>query len=126
MNDSEFLESIAKSRVSFLAMLADKIRETDAALVHLGGNSKYSICAVEDAYRRFHDLCGISSTLGLDATGRVARTIDAILSVPFRARRGLSQDELRKLNGGLRFLNLIACNEMRSREFLIVLASDHL
>jgi hypothetical protein len=117
MNDSEFLESFAESRTNFLSMLARKIQETDAALAHLAIGDVYSICAVDDAYRRFHDLCGISSTLGLEATCRVARTIDAILSVPFRARRGLSNEELEKLRSGLCFLQLTVHNETRSSDF---------
>jgi len=117
MDNPDFLESVAESRIHFLSMLAAKIQETNSALAHMVIGDAYSICAVEDAYRRFHDLCGISATAGLDVTCRVARTIDAILSVPFRARRGLSLSELDKLKNSLQLLQLTASNEMRSKEF---------
>jgi|GEM_PF-3344042 len=117
MDDLDYLESVADTRVHFLSILAEKIRETEEAFPHLAIGDTYSICAVEDAYRRFHDLCGISSTAGLDVTCRVARTIDAILSAPFRARRGLSLGELDKLKSTLQLLRLTASNEMRPKEF---------
>jgi len=116
MNDLDILDGVAETRALFLSILAEKVRDTHAALKHMAIGDTYSVCAVHDAYRRFHDLCGISSTAGLDVTCRVARTVDAILSVPFRAQRGLSLNELEKLKNGLQLLQLTAINEVRSKD----------
>jgi hypothetical protein len=114
MNASQFTERIAKVRARFAANLADKIRQTDAALPHLAGDGSAAVDAVATAYRRFHDMCGVGSTLGFEATGRVARTLDAILIGPFRDRRGLSEGELVRLTEGLESLRIVARTETES------------
>jgi hypothetical protein len=114
MDESQFAERLAEIRARFAAKLADKIRETNAALPHLAGDGSDAADAVATAYRRFHDMCGIGSTIGFEATGRVARTLDAILIGPFRDQRGLSGGELAKLTEGLESLRIAARTEMKS------------
>jgi len=114
MAESDFAERIAKIRARFAAKLADNIHETDVALPHLTGGGSDAVDAVAAAYRRFHDVCGIGATIGFEATGRVARTIDSLLIGPFRGRRALSGDELAKLTEGLESLRIAARAEMSS------------
>lgn len=114
MDESQFAKRIAVVRARFAAKLADKIRETRAALPRLVGDGGAAADAVATAYRRFHDMGGIGSTIGFEATGRVARTLDAILIGPFRDQRGLSGAELAKLTEGLEFLRIAARTEMES------------
>ena len=116
MNESEFAERIAKIRVRFVSKLADKIRQTDAALHQLSGDGSEAADAVATAYRQFHDVCGIGATIGFEATGRSARALDAILVGPFRDHRGLSEAELVKLKEGLETLRIAARTEMQSTD----------
>ena len=110
--ESNFDERIAVIRARFAAKLTDKIKETDAALPHLRGDGSSVVDAVAAAYRRFHDICGIATTIGFEATGQAARAIDAILIGPFRERRALSDDEMVKLTEGLASFRSAARTEM--------------
>ena len=116
MDETEFADRIAKIRARFVSKLSDNIRETDAALQHLTGGESGAIDAVAAVYRRFHDICGIGETIGFEATGRVARILDAILIGPFREQRGLSGDELAKLKEALQSLRATAQTEMQSTD----------
>jgi tetraacyldisaccharide-1-P 4'-kinase len=115
MDESQFAERIAQIRARFAAKLVDKLQQTDAALPHLAGDGTDSADAVEAAYRRFHDVCGIGRTIGFEQTGRAARILDAILIGPFRDHRGLSNDELAKLKDGLAALRIVAQTELHQR-----------
>lgn len=114
MDDPQFAERIAQIRVRFAAKLAEKIKDTDASLQRLAGDGNDAADAVASIYRRFHDIYGIGSTLGFEATGRLARTVGTILFGPFQAHRGLSRDELARLRESFEALRLVARNEMRS------------
>jgi hypothetical protein len=114
MSESEFAERIARVRTRFVTRFADKLQETDATLPHLAGDGADAANAVEAAYRRFHDMCGIGPTIGFDATGRAAKVLDAILIAPFRGRRGLSSDELARFQEGLETLRAAGRTEMES------------
>jgi chemotaxis protein histidine kinase CheA len=116
VSESIFVERIAFIRARFVARLAEMIADTDAALVHMSGNEAEAVDAVDAAYRRFHDVVGISSTVGLKATGLAAQTIDAILTRPFRERRGLSADELASLRDGLVSLRATATADTKSKD----------
>lgn len=115
MAESDFVERIATIRARFVAKLDEKIRKTHAALPYLSGDSRDAIDEVAAAYRLFHDICGIGPTIGFDVTGRAASRIDAILIGPFRARRGLSTDELTKLTKRLACLRIVARAECTQR-----------
>jgi len=114
MDESEFADRIAKIRARFAAKLTDKITETDAALAHMTGGGTDAADTVATVYRRFHDVCGMGATIGFEATGRVARTLDTILVGPFRDHRGLSDDELAKVKEGLESLRIVARTELQS------------
>ena len=60
-----------------------------------------AVATVDAAYRRFHDICGMASTVGFTVTGRAAKELDAILVVAFRAQRGLTEAELTNARTGL-------------------------
>jgi len=116
MDESQFAERIAKIRARFAAKLADKIQQTDAVLPRLTGDGSDAVEAVATAYRWFHDVCGIGETVGFEATGRLARNLDAVLVGPFRDHRGLSADELVKLKEALESLRIGARTEMKSND----------
>jgi chemotaxis protein histidine kinase CheA len=107
MSELAFAERIAAVRARFIAKFADKLQETDAALPDLAGDEASAANAVEAAYRRFHDICGIGPTIGFAAIGQSAKVLDAILIAPFRSRRGLSFDELARFKQS--FETLRAC-----------------
>lgn len=114
MSESEFDERIAKIRARFVTKFAEKLRDTDAAVSQLTGDGADATAATEATYRRFHDMCGIGSTIGLNATGQAAKALDAILIAPFRAQRGLSSEELVKFKGCLEALRAAGQSEMGS------------
>jgi hypothetical protein len=114
--ETQFAERIAKVRARFISKLAETIEATDAALTQLAGDGGDAIEAVATAYRRFHDMVGISSTIGFEATGQVARILDAILMRPFRERRGLQGDELARLKEGLEALQITALTEIQPKD----------
>jgi hypothetical protein len=115
-DEALFTKRMAAIRARFASKLAEKIRETDAALPRFGGDGSDAIDAVAIAYRRFHDVCGIGSTIGFQATGQSARSLEGILSGPFRDHRGLSTDELAGLKQGLESLRIAAETEMQSTD----------
>jgi hypothetical protein len=80
------------------------------------GDGSGAVNAVGIAYRWFHDVSGIGPTLGFEGTGRQARTCADMLADPFRARRGLSADELALLTNGVESLRIVALKETRSTE----------
>jgi hypothetical protein len=114
--DIQFAERIAKIRARFVSKLADKIQAAHAALVPLAGEGSAAIEAVSVTYRQFHDMSGISSTIGFDATGQVAKTLDALLLGPFRDQRGLRPDELIRLKEGLHALQIAALTEIQIKD----------
>jgi chemotaxis protein histidine kinase CheA len=114
MDETQFAERIAKIRARFTSKLADKLQETHAVLPHLTEQGNEAVEAVALTYRRFHELVGISATVGFEATGQSARAIDAILIGPFREQRSLSSDELAKLTSSLEALQETARAEMQS------------
>lgn len=114
MDESQFAERIAVIRSRFASRLADEILETEAAIEELAGDGSDAVAAVAATYRRFHDVCGIGATLGLEATGQSARILDAILVVAFRDRRGLSRDEIAHLQEGLESLRVASRTDLQS------------
>lgn len=114
--ETQFEERIAKVRVRFISKLADTIQTVDAAFAHMAGDGDDAVAAVASTYRRFHDMAGVGSTIGFEATGRVARTLDALLSGPFRDRRGLRDDELAELKEGLGALQMAVLMEIRPKD----------
>jgi hypothetical protein len=114
MNETDFAARIGTIRARFATKFNSNIQKADAAMPHLAGDGSTAVDAVATAYRLFHEICGIGATIGFEGTGRAARRIDAILIGPFRARRGLSADELTKLTKRLACLRIVARTEMRS------------
>jgi hypothetical protein len=116
MSADKFAERIAAIRVRFASKLATKIEETDAALPHLIGAGGDVVAAVAITYRRIHDLCGVGPTVGFVETGQAARSLDAILIGPFRAGRGLTDDEAARLKEGLDALRTAALIDIQSTD----------
>jgi hypothetical protein len=84
----------------------------------MSGDGNDAVDAVAIAYRWFHDIAGIGQVVGFGATGLQAQVCAAILIGPFRARRGLSPDELALLTSGLESLRTIALKETHSSELI--------
>jgi chemotaxis protein histidine kinase CheA len=99
--DAQFAKRMAEIRARFATRLGKQIRETDEAVPLMRGDGGDAVATVEAAYRRFHDICGMASTVGFTVTGRAAKELDAILVVAFRAQRGLTEAELTNARTGL-------------------------
>jgi hypothetical protein len=110
--EEEFAARIDRIRARFSLKLADKIQQTDAALPRMMGDGSGAVDSVATAYCFLHDVSGIGSTIGFEATGRVAQSCAAVLVSPFRAERGLSSGELALLTEGLKSLRITALNEV--------------
>jgi hypothetical protein len=109
-----FADRMAVIRKRFASKLFVKLTEIDMALPHAVGEGSAVFEAVTTTYRRIHDVCGIAPTVGFTETGRVARTLDAVLIGPFRAERGLTPAEAAVLREGLDALRAAAMHDMQS------------
>lgn len=101
MERDEFAERLAVIRKRFAAKLVTRIGETEAALPTLTAGSPNVAAAVATTHRCIHEFCGIGPTVGFDATGRAARTMERILLEPSRSGRGLTAVEIDGLRAGL-------------------------
>jgi hypothetical protein len=115
-DESQFAMRLAKIRSRFQLRLADGIRQTDAALPRMAGDGSDAADAVATAYRWFHEVGGLGATVGCAATGRLAKSCEAILAGPFRAQCGLSADGLALLTKDLESLRIIALTETNSTD----------
>ena len=114
--EAQFAARIDGVRARFALKLADKIRQTAAALPRMIENGSGAEDVVANAYRWFHDVSGIAPTIGFEAAGRSARSCDAILVGPYRAQRGLSAAELALLTESLESLRDTAQAETQAME----------
>jgi HPt (histidine-containing phosphotransfer) domain-containing protein len=110
--ETEFETRIDGVRIRFASKLADKIQQTTAALPRMAANGSEAAAAVENAYRRFHDIRGIAPTTGFEATGQSARSCDA--TGPYRSQRGLPTAELVQLTESLEALRGAAQAEIHA------------
>jgi F420-dependent methylenetetrahydromethanopterin dehydrogenase len=101
VDEAKFAQSMAIIRARFPSKLAEKFKQIDHALPLMRGENTDAVEAVAAAYRRIHEICGVASTIGFDEIDRTARVCDAVLIEPFRARRGLSEEEFGLLTLGL-------------------------
>lgn len=106
--NAEFSRRMATIRARFPSKLDDRIGRIRGTLHLMPRHLPDSATAVALAYRQIHDICGIASTVGFAATGLSARSLQTLLIHPFRAKRGLSDDELEQLNHGLAALRSAA------------------
>jgi hypothetical protein len=114
--EAQFAARIDGVRARFALKLADKIRQTAAALPRMIEDGSGAEDVVANAYRWFHDVSGIAPTIGFEAAGRSARSCDAILVGPYRAQRGLSAAELALLTESLESLRDTAQAETQAME----------
>lgn len=112
--DAQFAKRMAQIRARFAGRLGDQIRQTEEALPRMRGDGSDAVEAVEAAYRRFHDICGMASTVNFTVTGRAAQGLDAILVVAFRAQRGLTEAEFTDATAGLDAVRAAANIEIQS------------
>jgi chemotaxis protein histidine kinase CheA len=100
-------------RKRFSAKLMDRIRQLAGDLAQMVGDGAEPAELVANAYRWLHETCGIASTIGFEAIGQAARSCDSLLVGPYRARRGLTRDELVDLTACLDSLQNAAQAEIR-------------
>jgi hypothetical protein len=113
MGVDQLAERIAVIRKRFASRLIATLHEIDPASRDLAGDGA-NVDAVAATYRRIHDVCGTGPTIGFTASGQAARKLDAVLIEPFRAKRGLTADEVAQLKDGLDALRLAAELDMQS------------
>jgi hypothetical protein len=114
MEGDQFAERLAGVRKRFAARLAGRLAEIDAALPGLAGEGAAVATAVYEAHRKVHDLCGVGPTLGFNAIGKAARSVERILLQPSRAERGLTEQEVAHLREGLLALRAAAESDLQS------------
>jgi len=114
--ETEFAARIDRIRARVALKLADKIPEIDATMSLMTGDGDAAVDAVASAYRWLHDVTGIGSIIGFEATGRQARLCTAVLVSAFRSQRGLSSDELALLASGFETFRIVALKETRFTE----------
>ena len=114
--ETEFAARIGRICARVALRLSDNIQQTDTSLSQMTGERSEAVDAVATAYRWLHDISGIGPTVGFEATGRLARSCAAALLGAFRARRGLSPDELALLTESFESLRITALNEIHLTE----------
>ncbi len=115
MDVDRFKERLAVVRKRFAMTLECKITDTCAALPKLAGTGPAVEDAVAESYRRIHGICGVGPAVGFVVTGRAARDVEDVLITPFRAKRGLTPNELTHLEKRLAALQAAAKHELSSR-----------
>jgi hypothetical protein len=114
--EKDFAARIDRIRARVVLKLADKIQEVDATMSLMTGDGGDAVNAVASTYRWLHDVSGIGSIIGFEATGRQARSCAAVLVSSFHAQRGLSSDELALLASGFETFRIVALSETHFTE----------
>jgi hypothetical protein len=94
MNLDPYTERLALVRRRFASSLEGKIENAYAAIPALTAKAPAAAPATAEAYRCMHGIVGIGPTIGFPATGRAARDAEDVLNLPYRAKRGLTDDEI--------------------------------
>lgn len=108
---AEFTARIERIRTRFVLKLGDRIEQNRAAMSRMTGDGSDAASAVGSSYHWFHEIYGISSTIGFEATGLQAQSCASILLGAFRGQRGLSPDEAKSLATGLESFRIAAQHE---------------
>ena len=114
--ETEFSARIDRIRARVVLKLADKIPQIDAMMSLMTGDGTGAMDAVASAYRWLHDVSGIGSIIGFEATGRHARLCAAVLISAFHAQRGLSSDEVALLASRFETFRIVALSETHFTE----------
>ena len=114
MTEDVLAERVARVRQRFIDTLEGKIAATFAALPTLGSDTAPAIAAVGESYRCLHGLVGIGRTVGFPATGEAAHEAEDVLRGAYQAGRGLTADEVSRLEDRLAALRLVAVRELQS------------
>jgi hypothetical protein len=107
-----FAEQLAKVRQRYASTLQGKIDATCAALPRLIGEETGVVDAVGEAYRCIHGISGVGPTVGFVDTGKAARATEAVLLLPYKMKRGLTIDEIARLETTLAALRETAQREL--------------
>jgi len=106
-------EQVARVRARFAATLDGKIGDSFAALEKISSGGEM-IEVVMTAHRRLHELCGIAPTLGFMATGKAARSAEAVMREAAMSKRALTPAEIRALKSELKALRTAAAGELQT------------
>jgi hypothetical protein len=109
-----FAERLGKIRTRFTANLLGKVDGLDKALLQISGDGPAVAEALATAHRGVHELCGIGPTIGFIATGQAARSVERILILALRAKRGLTVSETAGVRAGLGALRAAAQAEIQT------------
>ena len=113
MTNVDFNEKVAQVRARFATSLPGKIADSFADLKQMSDGSSDSIDTVITAYRRLHEMCGIAPTLGFEATGKAARSTEAVIREAAKAKRTATPGEIAALRTELEQLRTAAFGELQ-------------
>jgi len=107
----DFTGQLARLRKHYAAALDGKIAESFAALEKIsnGGDTAETVVI---AHRRLHEMCGIAPTLGLEATGRAARSAEAVLREAAKGKCALAPAEITAFKFELEALRRAAARDL--------------
>lgn len=114
--ETDFAARIDRIRARVVLKLADKIQEIDVTMSLMTGDGNTAADAIASAYRWLHDVSGIGSIIGFEATGRQARSCAAVLVSAFHAQRSLTSDELALLASEFETFRIVALSETHFTE----------
>jgi chemotaxis protein histidine kinase CheA len=114
MTVDPFTDRVARVRQRFVSTLQAKIDDTAAAVPNLSAVAAASRAAVAEAYRCMHGIVGIGRTIGFPETGHAAHDVEDVLRSPYHAGRGLTPDEISRLEISLETLRDVAARELQS------------
>jgi chemotaxis protein histidine kinase CheA len=110
----EFAERVARIRQRFAAALPKKIDDSFLALDHLSDGSDGAVDDIVVTHRRLHEMCGIASSIGFEATGKAARAAESVLCEPAKSKRALTAAEVEALKHDLDALRNAAQSDLQS------------
>jgi chemotaxis protein histidine kinase CheA len=109
-----YTDRLARVRQRFMSTLEGKIEDAYAAIPKLSDALPGAAAVVDAGYRCMHGIFGIGPTVGFPATGRTAHDVEAVLRLPQRDKRGLTDDELLAFKQRLDALREAASCELQS------------
>ena len=114
MTADDFTVHVARVRERFASTLNSKIADNFAALEKMSASGSDSIEAVVATHRRLHEMYGVASTLGFNATGKAAGAARAAIREAAKAKRPPTAAEITALRRELEHLRDAAAADLRS------------
>lgn len=112
MEADEFSERLARIRQRFATTLNSKVDDNFACLSKLSKKDADAIETIVVTHRKLHEMCGIAPSIGFAATGKAARSAEAVLREAVRFKRSLTPDELAAFIAQIDSLRIAAQSEL--------------